>query len=571
MRIRLTTLVLAFSWAVTVAVAGCGEEVGATAVLTVDVVTVKAAKVMTGASTDPVKDATAIKFTASGAGMDAVSVEYGFDAGVVGSGALPEFQVGYERQMTVELCSGTCDLEAGGTILSRGRSVLLKILEGDKTKPKTVFVAPLNSFVPPSKVGETDAIETSKIIGSERVGATVTELEDGTLLIIGGAKIKAGAKSWYRPDDIESVSNKAEIYDPQSGVFTSTGILTRARSHHAAIKLGGPNKADGRVVVMGGYESKAGAFVPTMSVEIYDPVTKTFTEEPENRWLAGAGRALMTAGLAYPDDGVIFLAGGISDPVDRGAWLLYQPGRGTAGAGGLTPAEVGPENGKGTPRWNHTMTFLPTYGKSAGGASIPAFVLMGGENDLGTLSEVEAYQLDPWNGGSSSVRRDVNAVTTALPATARTLHSAVYVPGQGIVWVIGGFEDKELTRPINRVEVFRVGALSFTDGEYLDLAEARGGVSATLIETATNTVFIAGGKGAGGPLTRTEMIVETKVCQEGGGACVRQPSIVSDKTPEMDSARVGQAAILDPTSRLLLLGGVSADNAIPDPIFYNPL
>jgi hypothetical protein len=422
----------------------------------------------------------------------------------------------------------------------------------------------------PARLGDNGAVVKSNASFKERVGATVTRLDDGTMLIIGGATIKGGAASWYRPEDISSVTANAEIYDPRTGVFSATaGPLKRGRAYHAAVLLGGPNKADGRVVVMGGYESKGGGFVPTASVEIFDPDTGKFVEEPVDRWLSGAGRALLTAGLAYPDEDVIFLAGGISDPSDRGAWLLYKAGTGTVGAGGLAPAEVGPENGRGKPRWNHTMTFLPNYGKSAGGTPIPAFVLMGGENDSEVLSEVEAYQLDPWNGGSSSVRRDVEAVTTALPVTARTLHAAVYVPGQDIVWVIGGFEDRQLSRPINRVEVFRAGSLSFTAGEYLEMAEGRGGMSATLSETLNNSILIAGGRGTGGPLVRTEMILEKKVCS-GADVCIRQPFLASDRTPEMESPRVGHTASLDPTGRLLILGGVSDFNTIPAPIFYNP-
>jgi len=80
---------------------------------------------------------------------------------------------------------------------------------------------------------------------------TATLLNDGKVLIVGG--LGAATDTTYSLTD-------AQLFDPATNTFTSTGALHVARFYHTATKLG-----DGRVLVAGGYNANGA----TATAEVY--------------------------------------------------------------------------------------------------------------------------------------------------------------------------------------------------------------------------------------------------------------------------------------------------------------
>jgi hypothetical protein len=93
-----------------------------------------------------------------------------------------------------------------------------------------------------------------------RQNHTANLLPGGQVLIAGGI------------DDNSHVLASAELYDPASGTFHATGSMTAAREFHTATALG-----DDRILIAGGTNGVGGAAKPLVLAEIYDPSTGRFT------------------------------------------------------------------------------------------------------------------------------------------------------------------------------------------------------------------------------------------------------------------------------------------------------
>ncbi len=103
--------------------------------------------------------------------------------------------------------------------------------------------------------------------GTFRRTGSMTTARDYTTatLIAGGRVLVAGGGGDYGNRNFLA---SAEIFDPTTGTFTSTGSMSAARTWFQASLL-----PDGRVLVTGGY----GDLAPLASAEIYDPTTGTFS------------------------------------------------------------------------------------------------------------------------------------------------------------------------------------------------------------------------------------------------------------------------------------------------------
>jgi hypothetical protein len=204
---------------------------------------------------------------------------------------------------------------------------------------------------------------------------TATLLQDGRVLLVGGAAV--GGQHFAFGQGLQS----AEIYNPITGAFTSTGNLSMPLYDHTATLL-----SNGRVLITGGMDTTDPNLpITTAAAEIYDPATGVFTtisrmndaRARHSATLLASGRVLITggSGLATAEifdpasnsfsrihdmgrarerssatllsDGSVLIAGGSgyeSDPTAE----IYDPATGSFSTTGSM------ESG----RWGHTATLL---------------------------------------------------------------------------------------------------------------------------------------------------------------------------------------------------------------------
>ena len=199
-----------------------------------------------------------------------------------------------------------------------------------------------------------------------RFGHTATALTPATgklstVLLVGGLSIPGpgiGAQGALKG---RNVIKTAEIYNPNTGVYTPTAAMITPRAYHTATLLG-----DGRVYVCGGFNSSG---VVISSAEIYDPVA--------NIWSAvtalSEARAHHTAVLLA--SGFVLIVGGWSGAYPLNTTVEYNAG---------SNAYVNPRTMIST-RYGHSAIVL------AGGDVIVAGGVNFSGSNLITLATAERY------------------------------------------------------------------------------------------------------------------------------------------------------------------------------------
>jgi hypothetical protein len=173
----------------------------------------------------------------------------------------------------------------------------------------------------------TGTFSTTGSMSTFRDNHTATLLEDGRVLVAGG-----GGEAY-------ASSTSADVYDPATGKFTKTGSMHTGRWLHTATLLD-----DGRVLILGGRSPKDSVY---RSAELYDPRTGAFRTAGNMR----EGRQQHSATLL--EDGRVLIAGGYWSDGQNWRVLssaeMYDPGAGSFGSVGSI----------GTPRQEHIATRLP--------------------------------------------------------------------------------------------------------------------------------------------------------------------------------------------------------------------
>ncbi len=164
-----------------------------------------------------------------------------------------------------------------------------------------------------------------------RHGHSATVLHDGRVLVAGGSGARDGQE--------DGALASAELFDPATATWSTTGELTSARTAHQAVLLD-----DGRVLVTGGrLPTGGGRAEPLAYCEVFDPVT--------GAWTTTGGLGTARAGhqaVVLPDHRVLVTGGdpvvaadGTLDPHSLATAELYAPATGTWG-----PAQPMPDGGR---------------------------------------------------------------------------------------------------------------------------------------------------------------------------------------------------------------------------------
>jgi hypothetical protein len=263
----------------------------------------------------------------------------------------------------------------------------------------------------------------------------------GKVLIAGGCCNTAG-------NDLAS----AELYDPATHLFTTTGSMATAREDQVAVPL-----TNGTVLVAGGGISNNAA---TATAELYDPTTGTWTPTGSMH-VARQG----FAAVRLPN-GTVLVAGG-QGCFQCGATAtaeLYNPATNTwRFTGSMT-----------TGRFFHTLTYLPATGQvlATGGCVAPCGSVF---TNITATAELWSPTTQTWHPtGSMSI--------------ARIWHTATLL-GTGKVLVAGG--ESTNRQPVGPAELYDPGTGTWSTTGTLNMARELH--TATLL--ANGQVLVTGGFG----------------------------------------------------------------------------
>ncbi len=281
-----------------------------------------------------------------------------------------------------------------------------------------------------------------------RTHHTATLLANGKVLIAGGLVLDPGCEITIDNDCLISTDN-AELYDPVTEDFTPTGELTVARNHHSATLMN-----DGRVLIVGGGGGAGTA-------ELYDPATGIFA--PTGPLVFA--RTFHTATLL--SSGKVLIAGGFIGP---SAAELYNPATGTFTATGSLAQ----------PRLLHTATLLQD-GR--------VLITAGESGDAGETGELlaTAEVYDPTSGtfaltGNTTKKRSTFAA--ALLASGKVLIAGGWASGGE------GCPDDNCVGPSSSAELYDPASGTFAPAASMGVS--RVGPTATLL--SSGAVLVVGGR-----------------------------------------------------------------------------
>lgn len=260
---------------------------------------------------------------------------------------------------------------------------------------------------------------------------TALLLANGKALVAGGYDIN------------NSVLSSAELFDPETGVWTNTASMGSPRQRCRAILL-----TSGKVLAAGGGDGSS----YLSSAELYDPPTALWTSTGS----MGSARGSYTASLLA--NGKVLVAGGGNGSTSLASAELFDPATGLwTNTGSMS-----------TTRDSHTAIVLPN-GK----------VLVAGGTAGGTTIRSSAELFDPATGLWTN---------TGSMGSARYLHTAILL-ANGKVLVAGGTNS---STKLSTAELYDSMTGLWTNTG--SMGSARGFHTASLL--SNGKVLVAGGSGS---------------------------------------------------------------------------
>ena len=359
---------------------------------------------------------------------------------------------------------------------------------------------------------------TTGSMGTARFEHTVLLLSTGRALAAGGRSSTSGT----------TALPSAELYDPTSGTWSSTGSMAHGRRLHSMTQLGSSSNGttSGKVLVAGGLSGTTS----TNTAELYSPSAGT--------WIAAGNldiaRHAHTATLLA--DGRVLAAGGLNGTTMLTTAVLYNP---ASGAGSWVPT-TGPVPPTGIK--NHTATLIQTTNTQLNNHVL----LVGGNNGSSTNSSV--YLFDPVQNAFSTL--------PSIPSP-REQHTAVTLANtNGKILVTGG---KNGSSVLASAVVFDPGFSNGTWSSAGTMTSPRVGQAMTLLPNsivANGQVLVSGGSSTGSDtLSTAELFSGTSTWTA---------------TPSMPGPLQGHQAVLLGGNMVLVAGGLSSTSTVqPSAFLYD--
>lgn len=338
-----------------------------------------------------------------------------------------------------------------------------------------IVVATVELYDP--STGTWTQLPPAKNMSIARTNHTATLLASGKVLVVAGV-------------DSGAAFTSAELFDPVTLTWATTGSLTGARARHRAVRL-----ADGRVLVVGGASGAA----YSVTTEIYNPAMGTFSTTGP----IASGRDKFT--LTVLRSGDVIMAGGYNSAgtaisnVDR-----YSIASGTWSA--ASPLSV--------TRAGHLTTLLPSGELLTAAGTTSPFAYVGG---------AERFSLAGAWSASGSMNYPRSFQSAALLPTGRVLVAA------GVPMTVGTGDRVELFDPMGTGSFAAAPATTARrDGRAITLPTGKvliiGGANAAGTALATAELFdpVAGTSSSTGSMStaRTQfsalLLTSGKVLVAGG-------------------------------------------------------